>query len=173
MTPESRFVPRDKPAFSYVSTAFPSFPLVFFIALCQYVDMVCIYCGNETKVTNSRLQKRNNQVWRRRQCDVCGAIFTTHEAVDLSHTILVDSVTSTEPFLPDRLFIDVLAALKDHRSPYISAREITSTVIQNLLKNAQNASFGPKTISRTTADVLKQFDKRAYLRYVADHPSLQ
>jgi transcriptional repressor NrdR len=135
--------------------------------------MVCAYCGNETKVTNSRLQKRNNQVWRRRQCLRCSAIFTTHEAIDLSQALLVDLGASTQPFLADKLFTDVLAALKDHRGRYIAAREITSTVTKNLLKNRQSPSFGPKAISNATAEVLKRFDKRAWLRYVAEHESLQ
>jgi transcriptional repressor NrdR len=135
--------------------------------------MVCTYCGNETHVTNSRLQKRNNQVWRRRQCLRCNAVFTTHEAIDLSQALLVDSGASRQPFLADRLFTDVLAALKDRQDRYVAAREIASTVIQKLLKNAHNASLSPKSVSKATAEVLKRFDKRAYLRYVADHPSLQ
>jgi transcriptional regulator NrdR family protein len=135
--------------------------------------MVCIYCGNETRVTNSRLQKRNNQVWRRRQCQTCQAVFTTHEIVDLTQALLVDYGASTRPFLADLLFTDILAALKDHSSRYTAAREITSTVIQKLLKKPQNASFSPSDISKATAEILKRFDKRAYLRYVADHSSLQ
>jgi transcriptional repressor NrdR len=156
-----------------LSTAFDSFPLDIFLAVCQYIDMVCAYCGNETKVTNSRLQKRNNQVWRRRQCLRCSAVFTTHEAIDLSQALSVDSGASTRPFLADRLFSDILAALKDHNDRYVAAREVTSTVTKNLLKNRQLPSFGPKTISKATAEVLKRFDKRAYLRFVADHESLQ
>lgn len=135
--------------------------------------MVCIYCGNETRVTNSRLQKRNNQVWRRRQCMVCGAIFTTHEAVDLTQSLLVNSKGSLKPFLPDKLFTDILATLAHRKDRYASAREITSTVIQKLLRNAQNASFSASSIAQETAKVLKRFDNRAYLRYVADHESLQ
>jgi transcriptional repressor NrdR len=150
-----------------------TFPLAFILALCQYVDMVCVYCGNETKVTNSRLQKRSNQVWRRRQCEVCKAIFTTHEAVDLSNALMVEFKGSTRPFMADRLFTDVLAALKDRNDRYVAAREITSTVIKDLLKNEQRPTFNSVTISKTTAGVLKRFDKRAYLRYLADHPSLQ
>jgi transcriptional repressor NrdR len=132
-----------------------------------------MYCGHETRVTNSRMQKRNNQVWRRRQCEACKAVFTTHEAIDLSSALLVDLGASTQPFLTDRLFADVLAALKDHKDRYIATREVTSTVIKNLLKSEQSPSFKPKEISKATDKVLKRFDKRAHLRYAADHPSLQ
>jgi transcriptional repressor NrdR len=156
-----------------LSTAFRGFPLDFLTPECQYVDMVCIYCGHETSVTNSRLQKRNNQVWRRRQCEACKAIFTTHEAIDLTSALLVDSRGSAQPFLPDLLFTDVLLALKDRKDTYLAAREVTSTIIQKLLKNPQKPLFLPRTISKTTAEVLKKFDKRAHLRYVSEHPSLQ
>jgi transcriptional repressor NrdR len=135
--------------------------------------MNCIYCGNDTQVTNSRLQKRSNQVWRRRQCKTCGAVFTTHEAIDLSQTLLVGSGASMGPFLPDLLFTDVLLALQDRKDAYVAAREVVSTTVQNLLKSSQSPSFTPKKISEATAKVLKRLDKRAYLRYTAEHPSLQ
>ena len=73
--------------------------------------MVCIYCGGETKVTNSRLQKRNNQVWRRRQCLECKGVFTTHEAVDLSSALLIDKSGAPEPFISDLLFSDRISML--------------------------------------------------------------
>jgi transcriptional repressor NrdR len=135
--------------------------------------MKCIYCGNETRVTNSRLQKRNNQVWRRRQCEACRAVFTTHESIDLSQALLVDPGGSQEPFLPDILFTDLLQAMRDRKDKYIAAREVTFTVIQKLLKQPEKPLFPIKLISKTTADVLKSFDKRAHLRYIAEHPSLQ
>jgi len=141
--------------------------------LCQYIVMVCLYCGHNTKVTNSRLQKRNNQVWRRRQCMACKAIFTTHESIDLSNALLVDSGGSTKPFLPDLLFTEVLLAIQDRKNAYIEAREITTTVIQRLLKQSKKPSLTSKEISKTTADVLKRFDKRAWLRYSAEHPSTE
>src|SRR5579862_8809508 len=112
--------------------------------------MVCVYCGSETKVTNSRLQKRNNQVWRRRQCVVCQAVFTTHESIELESALSVDKKGRSEPFLPDLLLKELMMSLNHRKDVY-----------------------KPADISKTTAEVLKRFDKRAYLRYVSDHPSLQ
>src|SRR3989304_4690404 len=96
--------------------------------------MVCAYCDNDTRVTNSRRQKRSNQVWRRRQCKVCNAVFTTLEAVDLPTTLIVDSRGRSEPFLPDKLYTEVLLALQDRKDCYVAAREVTNTVIKELLK---------------------------------------
>lgn len=135
--------------------------------------MVCTYCGHETKVTNSRLQKRSNQVWRRRQCKACNAIFTTLEAVDLPKTLIVDSRGRSEPFLPDKLYAEVLLALQDRKDAYEAAREVTNTVISELLKLPGHPVFEPQQISQETAKVLKRFDRRCWLRFVSEHPSIQ
>ncbi len=134
--------------------------------------MVCIYCEGETSVTNSRKQKRNNQIWRRRKCEACGAVFTSHEAIDLSSALMVDSGRST-PFASDIIFTEVLLALQDRKDCYLAAREVTSTVIRELLKLPGVPRIEPKQISQATAKVLKRLDKRAYLRYLAEHPSVQ
>jgi transcriptional repressor NrdR len=135
--------------------------------------MICVYCGHETKVINSRLQKRNNQVWRRRQCLACKAVFTTHEAIDLPNALLVQSGASTKAFLPDLLFTEVLLALQDRKNCYVDAREVTNTVIKNLLKLPESPLFAPEQISKLTSKVLGRLDNRAGLRYMAEHPSLQ
>ncbi|HVS78997.1 MAG TPA: hypothetical protein VHD84_01775 [Candidatus Saccharimonadales bacterium] len=135
--------------------------------------MVCVYCGGETKVTNSRLQRRNNQVWRRRQCLVCGQVFTTHETVELQSALSVDKNGRTTAFLPDLLLKELMQALRDRKDVYTASREVLATVIQKLLALPQKPLYKPADISKTTAAVLKRFDKRAYLRYVAEHPSLQ
>lgn len=135
--------------------------------------MVCLYCGGETEVTNSRKQKRNNQVWRRRRCQQCDALFTTHEAIDLSLSLLVEYNGVPTPFVPDRLYTEVLLALQDRPDCYTAAKEVTATVTGNLLKLPQSPLFSPPQISSATALVLKRLDRRGYLRYVAEHPSLQ
>lgn len=135
--------------------------------------MSCIYCGAETKVSNSRLQKRNNQVWRRRQCLKCKAVVTTHEAIDMSSALLVEAKGQPKPFISDLLFTELLLALQDRKDCYLAAREATSTIINHLLKQPEKPLFTPAQISKTSAEVLKRLDKRAYLRYSAEHPSLQ
>ncbi len=134
--------------------------------------MICLYCGGETRVVNSRQQKRNNQVWRRRKCKACGAVFTSHEAIDLSSALVVDSGRPT-PFISDMLFTEVLLALQDRKDCYLAAREVTSTAIKELLKLMDKPRIDPKQISQTTAKILKRLDRRAYLRYMAEHRSLQ
>jgi transcriptional repressor NrdR len=135
--------------------------------------MVCIYCGSETKVGNSRWQKRNNQVWRRRQCKKCKAVFTTHEAVDLSSTLLVQVNGSPKPFVSDILFTEILLAMQDRKDCYLAAREATATIVSKLLKLPGKPLFSTTQISLISADVLKKLDKRSYERFSIEHPSLQ
>src|SRR3954470_4361969 len=112
--------------------------------------MVCIYCGNDTQVINSRLQKRNNQIWRRRKCTVCQAVFTSLEGADLTSGLRVEQNGALRPFLTDYLFTEVLFAIQDQKNLYIDAREVTNTVIQQLLKSPSSPIFTPKEISKTT-----------------------
>lgn len=134
--------------------------------------MVCTYCGGETDVINSRLQRRNNQVWRRRRCQKCQAVFTTHEAADLSSILRVDRQGVLEPFLPDMLFSELLHTLSHRKDAYAASREASATIIKRLLALPTKPVYTPPQISTETAKVLKRLDRRAYLRYLADHPSL-
>ena len=135
--------------------------------------MVCVYCGSETKVVNSRWQKRNNQVWRRRRCLACQSVFTTHEQIELESVLYVEHNGLAKAFLPDLLLKELMIALKHRKDVYTASREVMSTIVRSLLGLPLNPFLKPTDISKTTAGVLKRFDKQAYLRYVADHPSLQ
>jgi len=134
--------------------------------------MVCLYCRGETQVVNSRPQKRNNQVWRRRRCLSCGSVFTSTESFDLSSSLRVEHNDSLRPFLTDLLFTEVLFALQDRKNPYIDAREVTNTVIQNLLGQPTTPIYKPPQISQAVSKVLQRLDKRAWHRYAAEHPSV-
>lgn len=135
--------------------------------------MVCIYCGGELAVNNSRPQKRNNQIWRRRQCQQCSAIFTTHEAIEAKSSLMVQPVNRPlEGFAPDKLFTELLLALQNRKSCYEDAREVVSTVVNRLIKLPSNPVFTTTDISRETAAILKRLDKQAWMRYQAEHPSL-
>jgi len=133
--------------------------------------MVCIYCKGETHVTNSRLQKRTNQVWRRRQCNSCQAIFSSLEHVVYEGGLTVQSSTShITPFQRDKLFLDIYDACR-HRSNAISdATALTETVLSKLLALRTSQGLIPRdTLVKITDSVLKQFDRSAHVHYLAFH----
>ncbi|MEK7152819.1 MAG: hypothetical protein AAB834_02640 [Patescibacteria group bacterium] len=134
--------------------------------------MVCTYCGSPTQVTNSRLQKRANQVWRRRQCTVCGNNFTTHEILEFGSTIAVRrSARELQPFSRDLLFTSVYESCK-HRTEAVSdATAFTQTIIGALRDHLQEGVLDRNAIVTVTAGVLEHFDRSAATIYNAYHPA--
>jgi transcriptional repressor NrdR len=138
--------------------------------VCQYVDMVCIYCGHDTKVSNSREQKRLNQVWRRRNCLSCGAIFTTVEAAARERAFVVKSQAKhPQPFSRDKLFISIYESLKHRSTALRDAAALTDTVIGKLLQTNVDGTILRADIVDLTSAILKRFDKAAAVHYAAYH----
>lgn len=136
--------------------------------------MVCVYCGAKTEVTNSRLQKRSNNVWRRRKCNSCKATFTTHETPYLQNLASVQPKNGEiSPFIPEKLFAEIVETLKGTKEPYAVATEITAVISHNLMKNASKGPIKAQEISLNVGQALKKFNKQAWLRYVSEHPSIQ
>lgn len=132
--------------------------------------MVCIYCSSETKVTNSRLKRKTNQVWRRRQCLVCGGTFTTEEAAVTVNSLLFDKNGRSEPFSREKLLISVYESLKHRKTVISDATALTDTIWSRLHPLIANASLQRDDVAQQTADVLKRFDKAAATAYIAFHP---
>ena len=52
--------------------------------ICQYLVMICPYCGSEEQlVINKRSTSKNLKNWRRRRCTKCFKVFTTYESAHL------------------------------------------------------------------------------------------
>lgn len=132
--------------------------------------MVCIYCGSDTQVTNSRHQKRANQVWRRRKCLNCGALFSTTEGADTSQALSVQKKNGLEPFSRDMLLLSVYDSLRHRKTALQDATALTSTIISALTPLADNAVIERDVIVTITTTVLGRFDKPAAISYSAFHP---
>lgn len=132
--------------------------------------MVCIYCGSETKVTNSRHKKKTNETWRRRECLNCQAVFTTLELTDLGGSLSVkDKKGHLEPFERDKLWLSIMSACGHRKDASQAASSLTATVISQLLPQINQATLSKEEIVETVAQVLKRFDKAANVSYLAYH----
>jgi transcriptional repressor NrdR len=61
--------------------------------------MRCPFCGHEnSQVKDSRPTEDGSSIRRRRQCEDCGARFTTFERVQLRELTIVKSENRREPF---------------------------------------------------------------------------
>lgn len=177
-TVRNRVIAREKSrAFLFIHpcyTTFPQvyrcFPLPLRLPLCQYIVMVCIYCGHETQVTNSRHQKRVNQVWRRRKCVQCGAIFSTLEGANTSQALSVQQKNGLEPFSRDTLFISVYDSLRHRNSALADATALTATIISTVTPLAENAVIDRDVLTTVATTVIERFDTVAATHYRAFHP---
>jgi transcriptional repressor NrdR len=163
--------PRNFPGFLYTCPQFSLHsPLAFLLAICQYVDMVCIYCGKPTSVTNSRHLNRSNQIWRRRACGACGSVFTTFESADVSSTVMVTrtgSASRLEPLSRDKLFVSLYESCRHRPTALKDAEALTATVINKALKQLQNGTLIKQDLQKIAQQTLKHFDSNAAVHYKA------
>lgn len=131
--------------------------------------MHCPYCVYpDTQVVNSRLTKLDTQVWRRRRCLKCKAVFTTHEMVDLSHLMVFKKTGKIQKFNKMKLYSGIYGATIGSKTPnreYL-VDKITREVEIEIL------ALKRKIINSTEiADIvlfkLKQLHTATFLRFLA------
>ena len=132
--------------------------------------MVCVYCSGDTQVTNSRHQKKANQVWRRRKCLVCSAVFSSTERVEIAQALTVKTNKGLEPFSRDKLFLSIYDTLKHRKTALRDATSLTATIISRLYTKIDNPIVERANIVEATSLTLKRFDKAALTAYKAFHP---
>jgi len=73
----------------------------------------CPFCAHDnSQVKDSRPTEDNTAIRRRRQCEGCGARFTTFERVQLREIMVVKSNQDREPFERDKIEQSVTLACR-------------------------------------------------------------
>ena len=130
--------------------------------------MVCIYCHEKLGVINSRFQKKQNNVWRRRRCPNCGALFTTSESIDLSKVLMIKRPNSQlEPFSREKLFSSIYESCKHRKAPEKDAESLTTTIVTKVFVTNSNAVVELNSIKQLATEVLSNFDKASASHYQA------
>lgn len=120
---------------------------------------------------NSRLQRRPNQVWRRRRCMECQGVVTTLETVALDKSLVVKSgISSLQPFSRDKLLVSVYESCKHRKGALEAATALTQTIIARLLPLVVDASVRREDIIQAVMKTLQHFDTAAAIHYQAYHP---
>jgi transcriptional repressor NrdR len=121
-------------------------------------------------VVNSRPQRRSNQVWRRRQCQECGATFTTEERPQYGLVWQVRGPASAlRPFSRPKLFLSLYKSCEHRGSALSDAESLTETVIARLSPLVQDGTLDRRDIRRVIMVALNRFDKTASVHYQAFH----
>lgn len=132
--------------------------------------MVCVYCGEETHVTNSRPQKKRNQIWRRRECLSCGAQFSTEERVNYDTVWLVLGADDVlRPFRRDKLFLSLYRACQHRKTVLSDAGGLTDTIIAKLQDEVTNGTLTRRSVIQVVEVSLNRFDAAASVAYRAFH----
>jgi transcriptional regulator NrdR family protein len=134
--------------------------------------MVCVQCGGQTQVINSRHQKRANQVWRRRRCRQCGAVFTSEESAAYSASWAVQSSSGAlRPFSRDKLLLSLHRSLQHRQTALEDAAGLTDTVVRRLSGVVTEGVIESPQIVHAVQVALSRFDQAASTHYAAFHKS--
>ena len=128
--------------------------------------MRCPFCAHEaSQVKDSRPSEDGAAIRRRRQCEECGARFTTFERVQLRELTVVKKDGKREPFDRGKLERSVAIACRK--------RDISSERIERLITSIQRQletrgdEVTTTQIGEAVMDGLKALDHVAYIRFAS------
>jgi transcriptional repressor NrdR len=127
----------------------------------------CPFCAHDdSQVKDSRPTEDNTAIRRRRQCEGCGARFTTFERVQLREIVVLKSNDEREPF--DRAKIEQSVALAC-RKRGIAQERLDQLVsgIQRQIETLGEAEVPSRAIGEMVMDGLRQLDSVAYIRFAS------
>lgn len=129
--------------------------------------MRCPFCAHdESQVKDSRPTEDNTAIRRRRQCEGCGARFTTFERVQLREITVVKSGEAREPF--DRAKIELSVALAC-RKRGIAQERLDQLVsgIQRQIETLGETEVASRAIGEMVMEGLHRLDVVAYIRFAS------
>jgi len=132
----------------------------------------CPFCAHDdSQVKDSRPAEDNTAIRRRRQCEGCGARFTTFERVQLRDIVVLKNggdpeTPRREPF--DRGKIEQSVALAC-RKRGIGQERLDQLVsgIQRQIETLGESEVSSQAIGEMVMDGLRQLDSVAYIRFAS------
>lgn len=133
--------------------------------------MRCPFCAHDdSQVKDSRPTEDNTSIRRRRQCESCGARFTTFERVQLREVTVIKSGGRREGF--NRGKIEQSVTLACRKRP-VEQEQIDQLVsgIQRQVEIAGDAEIASARIGEMVMEGLQQIDSVAYIRFASVYRS--
>ena len=129
--------------------------------------MRCPFCSHEdSQVKDSRPTEDGSAIRRRRQCEDCGARFTTFERVQLRELTIVKTENRREPF--DRAKLERSIAIACRKRPVPQERiERLASSIQRQLETSGDSETPSSRIGAMVMEGLKALDPVAYIRFAS------
>ena len=129
--------------------------------------MRCPFCAHEnSQVKDSRPTEDGSAIRRRRQCEDCGARFTTFERIQLRELTVVKSENRREPF--DRAKLERSVAIACRKRPVTPERiERLVSSIQRQMETSGESEMASSRIGEMVMEGLKALDPVAYIRFAS------
>lgn len=129
--------------------------------------MRCPYCGHEaSQVKDSRPSEDGAAIRRRRQCEDCGARFTTFERIQLRDLTVVKSEDRREPFEREKLARSIEIACRKRPVDPVRIERLISGIQRQLETSGEN-EVASKHIGELVMEGLRGLDTVAYIRFAS------
>ncbi|MEA3016451.1 MAG: transcriptional repressor NrdR [Sphingomonadales bacterium] len=129
--------------------------------------MRCPFCSHEnSQVKDSRPTEDGASIRRRRQCEDCGARFTTFERVQLRELTVVKSGQRREPFERAKLERSIAIACRKRPVPAERIDRLVSS-IQRQIETSGESEIASAAIGELVMNGLKGVDPVAYIRFAS------
>ena len=129
--------------------------------------MRCPFCAHDdSQVKDSRPTEDGAAIRRRRQCESCGARFTTFERIQLRELTILKSEGRKEPFERDKLARSVAIACRKRPIDQAQIDQMVSG-IQRQLETLGDAEIDARQIGALVMDGLRGLDSVAYIRFAS------
>jgi transcriptional repressor NrdR len=128
--------------------------------------MKCPKCKNlDTKVIDSRSTEDGKAIRRRRECEKCGARFTSFERLEFVSFMVTKSSGESEPYDRTKVVNSMMKAL--------TKRTFNPEKLEDMINNLENEwaqnkqGITSKRIGRDILRKLRDLDEVAFLRYAS------
>ncbi|MDM7955005.1 transcriptional regulator NrdR [Blastomonas sp.] len=129
--------------------------------------MRCPFCAHEnSQVKDSRPTEDGAAIRRRRQCESCGARFTTFERIQLRDIMVVKSENRREPFNRAKIEKSVAVACRKRGIDQERIDQLVSGIQRQIETSGEN-EVRSRDIGEMVMDGLRVLDSVAYIRFAS------
>lgn len=129
--------------------------------------MRCPFCGHDdSQVKDSRPTEDGAAIRRRRQCEGCGARFTTFERIQLRELTVLKTEGRRQPFEREKLERSVAVACRKRPIEQAQIEKLVSG-IQRQLETLGETEIESARIGQFVMEGLKGLDTVAYIRFAS------
>jgi len=127
----------------------------------------CPFCAfDSSQVKDSRPTEDGSAIRRRRQCEDCGARFTTFERIQLRELTILKSDDRREPFERAKLERSIATACRKRPVPPERIERLASS-IQRQIETSGESETSSAAIGEMVMEGLKALDPVAYIRFAS------